>query len=128
MNSGVTGFIRAIGGGLYTLFHSGVKGKHAKAAVAISLTLAVGGAAAAPQDFWKQEEYFAGKWWHDPAKVDQAILALQTEINEKGRIKLPDDAFDPNKMAAIQRVIGALTTKEYNPQVPDVIQTIMSKN
>ncbi|MGG1619615.1 zincin-like metallopeptidase toxin domain-containing protein [Paenibacillus sp. NRS-1781] len=63
--------------------------------------------------FWNQDDYFAGNWWQNEAKMKQAQQALQTEIAMQGKIHL-EQLTDPNKIAAIQRIANTKRTKRFD--------------
>nr|WP_236575801.1 hypothetical protein [Paenibacillus sp. USDA918EY] len=71
--------------------------------------------------FWNQADYFTANWWQDEDKLKQAEHALFTEISLQGKLSLYD-IQDPNKMAAIQRIVNAKRTQVWDEKTLNAIE------
>ncbi|MDR9855917.1 contractile injection system protein, VgrG/Pvc8 family [Paenibacillus sp. VCA1] len=71
--------------------------------------------------FWNQADYFTANWWQDEDKLKQAEQALFAEISLEGKLSLYD-IQDPNKMAAIQRIVNAKRTQVWDEKTLNAIE------
>ena len=71
--------------------------------------------------FWNQTDYFTDNWWQDEDKLKQAQQALRTEITMQGKISLYD-INDPNKMAALQRIVNTKRTQVWDEKTLNAIE------
>lgn len=71
--------------------------------------------------YWNQTDYFTANWWQDENKLKQAEQALRTEITMKRKLSLYD-IKDPNKLAAIQRIINAKRTQVWDEGTLNAIE------
>ncbi|MEK3951138.1 restriction endonuclease fold toxin [Paenibacillus sp. FSL H7-0703] len=71
--------------------------------------------------YWNQTDYFTANWWQDENKLKQAEQALRTEITMKRKLSLYD-IKDPNKLAAIQRIVNAKRTHVWDEGTLNAIE------
>jgi hypothetical protein len=71
--------------------------------------------------YWNQTDYFTANWWQDETKLKQAEQALRTEITMKRKLSLYD-IKDPNKLAAIQRIVNAKRTHVWDEGTLNAIE------
>ncbi|WP_373871802.1 EndoU domain-containing protein [Paenibacillus azoreducens] len=71
--------------------------------------------------FWNQADYFTANWWQDEDKLKQAEQALRTEISIHGKLSLYD-IKDPNKMAALQRIVNVKRTQVWDEKTLNAIE------
>ncbi|WP_244310740.1 contractile injection system protein, VgrG/Pvc8 family [Paenibacillus ottowii] len=71
--------------------------------------------------YWNQTDYFTANWWQDENKLKQAEQALRTEITMKRKLSLYD-IKDPNKLAAIQRIVNAKRTQVWDEGTLNAIE------
>jgi hypothetical protein len=71
--------------------------------------------------YWNQTNYFTANWWQDENKLKQAEQALRTEITMKRKLSLYD-IKDPNKLAAIQRIVNAKRTHVWDEGTLNAIE------
>ncbi|WP_245233347.1 adhesin, partial [Paenibacillus maysiensis] len=71
--------------------------------------------------YWNQTDYFTVNWWQDEGKLKQAEQALRTEITMQRKLSLYD-IKDPNKMAAIQRIVNTKRTQVWDEGTLNAIE------
>ncbi|WP_283652794.1 restriction endonuclease fold toxin [Paenibacillus sp. RC334] len=71
--------------------------------------------------YWNQTDYFTANWWQDEGKLKQAEQALRTEITMQRKLSLYD-IKDPNKMAAIQRIVNTKRTQVWDEGTLNAIE------
>ncbi|WP_348623269.1 contractile injection system protein, VgrG/Pvc8 family [Paenibacillus peoriae] len=71
--------------------------------------------------YWNQTDYFTTNWWQDENKLKQAEQALRTEITMQRKLSLYD-IKDPNKLAAIQRIVNAKRTHVWDEGTLNAIE------
>ncbi|WP_348620299.1 restriction endonuclease fold toxin [Paenibacillus polymyxa] len=71
--------------------------------------------------YWNQTDYFTANWWQDENKLKQAEQALRTEITMQRKLSLYD-IKDPNKLAAIQRIVNAKRTHVWDEGTLNAIE------
>ncbi|WP_431087555.1 contractile injection system protein, VgrG/Pvc8 family [Paenibacillus sp. 8b26] len=71
--------------------------------------------------YWNQTDYFTANWWQDEGKLKQAEQALRTEITMRRKLSLYD-IKDPNKMAAIQRIVNTKRTHVWDEGTLNAIE------